>query len=116
MSQLPGEEGPEGRWLAIARNLVLPVGLLAVILGGLWYWDNRGSSGIDDEFGAVELPADKNPTGKSPAPEVGRVGPDFILEQPGGGTLRLSDLQGLLIGSVSHKVLQLAHCPCICVK
>lgn len=32
------------------------------------------------------------------------------------GSRGLSDLQGLLIGSVSHKVLQLAHCTCICVK
>lgn len=28
----------------------------------------------------------------------------------------LSDLQGVLIGSVSHKVLHLASCPCLTVK
>ena len=81
-------------WSGALRSLVLPVALLAVILGGLWYWDSRGGSGISDAYGAVELPAHKNPTGRSPAPEVGRAGPDFELERPGGGTLRLSDLQG----------------------
>ena len=93
MSVSPLEQ-PGSRWFGIARTLILPIGLLAVILGGLWYWDNRDSGGIDDAYGAVELPPEKNPTGRPPAPEAGRAGPDFILEQPGGGTLRLSDYQG----------------------
>ena len=82
------------RWAGVVQSLVLPLGLVEVILGGLWYWDSRGGGGIEDAYGAVELPEAKNPTGRSPAPEVGRAGPDFLLEQPGGGTLRLSDLQG----------------------
>jgi nucleotide-binding universal stress UspA family protein len=32
------------------------------------------------------------------------------------GRRGLSDLQGLLMGSVSHTVLQLADCPCLTVK
>ncbi len=95
MSEVPDTTAYQSsRWAAALRSLVLPLGLLAVILGGLWYWDSRGGSGVSDAYGAVELPADKNPTGRSPAPEVGRAGPDFLLEQPGGGTLRLSDFQG----------------------
>ena len=82
------------RWAGVVQSLILPLGLLAVILGGLWYWDSRGGGGIEDAYGVVELPEAKNSTGRSPAPEVGRAGPDFLLEQPGGGTLRLSDLQG----------------------
>lgn len=84
------------RWIRAVQSLILPLGLLAVILGGLWYWDSRGGSGspADDAYGAVELPAARNSTGRSPAPEVGRAGPDFLLERPDGGTLRLSDLQG----------------------
>jgi len=96
MSDAPdhlGEAGGRSRF-GVLRALVLPLGLLAVILGGLWYLDNRDSGGIDDAYGAVELPADRNPTDQGPAPEIGRVGPDFVLEQPGGGTVRLSDLQG----------------------
>ena len=83
------------RWIGAVQSLILPLGLLAVILGGLWYWDARGDGGgANDAYGAVELPEAKNATGRAPAPEVGRAGPDFLLEQPGGGTLRLSDLQG----------------------
>ena len=61
----------------------------------MWYWDSRGGgSGIDDAYGVVELPVARNATDRPPAPEVGRAGPDFVLERPDGGTLRLSDLQG----------------------
>ena len=88
--------GVRPRWVRAGQSLILPLGLLAVILCGLWYWDSRGDSGsrADDAYGAVELPAARNPTGRSPAPEVGRAGPDFLLERPDGGTLRLSDFQG----------------------
>ena len=77
--------------------MVLPLGILAMIVGGLWYWESRGGAGtlVDDpRFGVVELPAAKNATGRPPVAEVGRAGPDFVLETPGGGTLRLSDFQG----------------------
>lgn len=87
--------GAPSRWAAALRSAVLPLGIIAVILGGLWYWDARGDSqSASDAYGVVELPVDKNPTDRSPAPEVGRAGPDFLLERPEGGTLRLSDLQG----------------------
>jgi peroxiredoxin len=91
------EERPQRRreWSGAVRSLVLPLGLLAVIVGGLWYWDSRGEgSGIDNAYGVVELPAERNPTGQKAVAEIGRVGPDFELEDVRGGTLRLSDLQG----------------------
>lgn len=76
------------RWSGLLRSVVLPLALLAVILGGLWYWDSRGGgSSSNDAYGTVELPADKNPTGEKPLAEEGRAAPDFILEQPAGGTL-----------------------------
>ncbi len=81
----------------VIRSVVLPILVLVAIVGGLWYWDNRGGSGVSRSggaFGIVELAEAKNPTGRSPAPEVGRAGPDFLLETPQGGALRLSDLQG----------------------
>ena len=90
------EAMPRRSWSGAFRSVMLPVGLLAVILGGLWYWDTRDAgTGIDDGgYGTVELPAERNVTGRGPAVEPGRAAPDFLLETPDGGELRLSDLQG----------------------
>jgi nucleotide-binding universal stress UspA family protein len=44
--------------------------------------------------------------------EAEKVSADLIVV----GTRGLSDLRGLMIGSVSHKVIQLANCPCVSVK
>ena len=91
-------EAQRAGWLSHVRSLVPALAILAVIVGGLWYWDNRGDSsevivnGV--RMGVVALPAERNPTAKQPVPEVGRSGPDFRLETPDGGTVRLSDLQG----------------------
>jgi len=73
---------------------VLPLALLALIVGGLWYWQSRGEGAPDSRYGPVELPEVRNATNDSPAPEEGRAAPDFLLEQLSGGELRLSDLQG----------------------
>ena len=98
-TELAGEVGEapkrSQRWAGALRSIILPLGILAVILGGLWYWDTRGGGVSDDpRYGVVELPADRNVTGQRPLAEVGRAGPDFLLERPEGGELRLSDLQG----------------------
>jgi len=51
-----------------------------------------------------------------PAPRIvaraGEAAADLIVL----GTRGLSDLKGLLIGSVSHKVVQFAQCPCLFAK
>jgi peroxiredoxin len=94
-----GDEGPPGAverrfdWRSAVRSLVLPLAVLALIVGGLWYWQSRSGSS-DSPYGPVALPALKNVTDRKPAPQPGRAGPDFVLERLGGGTLRLSDLQG----------------------
>jgi peroxiredoxin len=75
------------------RFVVLPLAILALIVGGLWYWQSRDSSS-DSPYGPVALPETLNATNSGPAAEVGRAGPDFLLERPGGGELRFSDLQG----------------------
>jgi peroxiredoxin len=80
---------------AVLRFVVFPAAVLALILGVLWYLDGRNNDGNgDDLYGIVQLPEGKNATTESPAAEIGRAAPDFLLETPDGGTLRLSDLQG----------------------
>lgn len=39
------------------------------------------------------------------------VGADMIVM----GTRGLSDIKGIVVGSISHKVLHLSNCPCLCV-
>ncbi|HXK34756.1 MAG TPA: TlpA disulfide reductase family protein [Dehalococcoidia bacterium] len=91
------EERPQNRreWGGPLRSLVLPLLIVATIVGGLWWWEQRGGGdGADSPYGTVALPGALNTTGDAPAPEVGRAAPDFVLERPEGGTLRLSDLRG----------------------
>jgi peroxiredoxin len=88
---------PQSRreWSGYLRSLVLPLALLAAIVGGLFWYQARSTSDVSsDGYGTVELPAVKNATSKSPDATVGRAAPDFLLKAPDGSTLRLSDLQG----------------------
>jgi thiol-disulfide isomerase/thioredoxin len=91
------EERPQNRreWAGPARSIVLPLLIVATIVGILVYIDRRGDGGaIDDGFGVVTLPDDRNPTGRSPSTDVGRTPPDFLLRTLEGGELRFSDLRG----------------------
>ncbi len=93
------EERPQNRreWSGTLRSLVLPLLIVATIVGGLFYLERRdsgGSAASADGLGIVGLPAAKNATGQSPSSDVGRAAPDFVLQQLDGSTLRLSDLQG----------------------
>ncbi len=81
-------------WRGAVRSLVPPLAVLALIVGGLWYWQNRGDSAASSPYGPVALPEVRNATERGPAPEEGRAGPDFLLERLGGSEVRLSDLQG----------------------
>ncbi len=93
------EERPQNRreWRGVLRSFVLPLLIVATVVGVLFYVEQRrggGSKAGDGTFGVVELPAEKNTTGRSPSTEIGRAAPDFLLETPDGGQLRFSDLRG----------------------
>lgn len=92
------EERPQNRraWSGALRSLLLPVLLVATIVGVLLYVERTrdGGSAADAGFGIVELPEGANTTGRSPSTDVGRAAPDFLLRTPDGDALRFSDLRG----------------------
>jgi cytochrome c biogenesis protein CcmG/thiol:disulfide interchange protein DsbE len=92
------EERPQNRreWSGVVRSLVLPVLIVATIVGVLFYLERRGGGGSanSDGYGTVALPPGANATGRAPATDVGRAAPDFLLQTPDGGQLRFSDLRG----------------------
>jgi peroxiredoxin len=97
------DEAPQRRrvWAGPWRSVVLPLLVVAAIVGAIWYIESRGlpfaeggSSASSGDYGPLALPPERNPTGRDPSPENGRAAPDFLLERLDGGTLRLSDLQG----------------------
>lgn len=103
------DERPQRRreWGGGLRSVVLPLMIVAAIVGSIWYLQNRGRGGGDTAGASiVALPAGKNATGKDPAPEKGRAAPDFLLNRvkradgtDAGGPeqVRLSDLRGKVV-------------------
>jgi thiol-disulfide isomerase/thioredoxin len=110
MSDLPpvpepseADEAPQRRrvWAGPWRSVVLPLVVVAAIVGAIWYIEARGLPFVEDgssagsgDYGPLALPPERNLTGNDPSPEKERAAPDFLLETLDGGTLRLSDLQG----------------------
>jgi|CXWL01.1.fsa_nt_gi peroxiredoxin len=93
------EERPQNRreWSGALRSLALPLLIVATIVGVLFYVERMRSDGAGGDsggYGTVELPAARNPTRSSTSSDVGRLAPDFLLQTPDGGELRLSDLRG----------------------
>lgn len=92
------EERPQNRreWSGTLRSLVLPVVIVATIVGVLFYIEQRrdGGAGESGGFGVVALPDALNATGKPVSSDIGRTPPDFVLQTPNGDAVRFSDLRG----------------------
>ena len=80
------EERPQNRreWSGVLRSLVLPVVIVATIVGALFYIEQQRNGGARtaEGLGVVALPEALNATGKSVSSEIGRTPPDFVLETP----------------------------------
>ena len=80
----------------------------------------RAESVIDEARSCVsKCPADRVSTDIRPGDATDEIvacvrekGIDLVVM----GSRGLGDFQGLLLGSVSHKVIQLADCPCLVVR
>jgi thiol-disulfide isomerase/thioredoxin len=92
------EERPQNRreWRGALRSLVLPVLIVATIVGVLFYIERErdGGGAQADGYGVVALPDALNTTGKSVSSDIGRTPPDFVLQTPDGDSMRFSDLRG----------------------
>jgi peroxiredoxin len=88
------DERPQSRreWSGWLRSIVLPLGLVAAIVGGLFWYESRGPGGADSRFGTVQPPP--NGGASTVGAERGKGAPDFLLQTIDGQTLRLSDLRG----------------------
>jgi peroxiredoxin len=92
------EERPQNRreWQGVLRSLVLPALVVATIVGVLVFVERTRGDGGDTTsgYGIVDLPEGLNASGRGVSSDIGRVAPDFLLETPDGGEVRLSDLRG----------------------
>ncbi|MEX0749464.1 MAG: TlpA disulfide reductase family protein [Dehalococcoidia bacterium] len=92
------EERPQNRreWRGALRSLVLPLLIVATIVGVLLYVEQRGAGDaqLDHGLGVVAFPPGLNPPNTSTSTDIGDVAPDFVLETPDGEQLRFSDLRG----------------------
>jgi peroxiredoxin len=94
------DERPQRRreWSGGVRSVLLPLLIVGAIVAAVWYVERGRDGGAEaDGYGIVALEAERNPTGRAPAAEIGRAAPDFRLARLGGGELRLSDLRGKVV-------------------
>jgi len=77
--------------------VILPVLAIAVIVGAIWWLENRhdeGRSSSGEEYGPRDLAAALVPPGMDVGTEEGRLAPNFLLETLDGKEMRLNDLRG----------------------
>jgi len=96
---LPDERPQRRREYTGASSTLGLAALIAITVGlAIWFFEFRGGGSAggsgDDGYGAVALADSLNPTGRSPAAELGRAAPDFRLPALDGDVRTLSSLRG----------------------
>jgi peroxiredoxin len=92
------------------RTFILPLLLLMLLIGFLWYWDSGRAvpflreentagttGGQDDGFFSLESQGIKLGAAGGAAPKEGEVAPDFNLRDVNGKVVSLSDFRGQTI-------------------
>jgi peroxiredoxin len=92
------EERPQNRreWRGALNSLVLPLLIVATIVGVLLYVEQQRDSGAqtEDGLGIVAFPPGLNAPSTPISTNIGGAAPDFVLESPDGVRVRFSDLRG----------------------
>ena len=89
------DEAPQRRrvWRGPWRSVILPLLVVSVIAGAIWWLDYRPDSGsssvYDAKYGPVEMPAGLAPPGWSVEAAVGCRASDFLLKQHDDGWILL---------------------------
>ena len=104
MTESTGAPSAEGPGVArrragggFVRRVIYPLAVIAVIAGVIWYLerdDDGATSPGGERYGPVDMPAELRLPDVEVAPEEGAMAPNFLLEDLGGGEIRLSDLRG----------------------
>jgi hypothetical protein len=104
MTESTGAPSAEGPGVArrkagggFARRVLYPLAVIAVIAGVIWYLerdDDGATSPGGERYGPVDVPVELRLPDVKVAPEEGAMAPNFLLEDLGGGEIRLSDLRG----------------------
>ena len=101
MTDLPTlpDERPQRRREYSGPASTLGLAALIIVVVGLatWFFQFRGSNSgasTNPGYGIIAQPAGPNPTGKAPAPEQGRLAPNFKLQAPDGSAVSLADYRG----------------------
>ncbi len=79
------------------RRIVLPLLVIAAIVGVIWWLESRNDGGVSrsgERYGPVELPLSLQTAGLDVGVKEGDLAPDFLLEGLDGREVRLSDLRG----------------------
>jgi thiol-disulfide isomerase/thioredoxin len=86
----------EREWAGGWRSLALPVAIVLLVAGGIFFFQSSDGGSADQEqgLGVLNLPAGANPGGEQPEARPGRLAPDFALRGLDSAALRLSDLRG----------------------
>jgi thiol-disulfide isomerase/thioredoxin len=90
--------GPARRSRVLLRRFIYPLVVVALIIGAIWYLEQRGDEArvapTGERYGPAPMPEALVPPGEDVAASEGSLAPNFLLEALEGDDIRLSDYRG----------------------